>query len=261
MASSALASATFRSSGIALTAVVCTYNRYDVLPGSIDSLLEEEVAEGRVEIVVVDNSPDQSRAVDFARGYRHVTNLVYVLEPTPGLANARNRGIREARAPTVAFIDDDARAARNWAQQLLVAYSAYAGRAGIVGGPVVPRWPGGKPAWLEGPVLSYLSLVDLGRERRELTAAEWLAGCNISFDKQSLLAAGGFATNLGRIGNGSALLSNEELEISDRIRALGKLAIYAPEAVVEHVIAPERLTPEWFCRRAAWQAVSDLLRD
>src|SRR5580704_11833668 len=112
MASSALASATFRSSGIALTAVVCTYNRYEVLPGSIDSLLEQEVAEGTVEIVVVDNSPDQSRAVDFARGYRHVTNLVYVLEPTPGLANARNRGIREARAPTVAFIDDDARGPR-----------------------------------------------------------------------------------------------------------------------------------------------------
>jgi hypothetical protein len=31
--------------------------------------------------------------------------------------------------------------------------------------------------------------------------------------------------------------------------------------VVEHVIPPERLTPGWFRRRAAWQAVSDLLSE
>jgi hypothetical protein len=31
--------------------------------------------------------------------------------------------------------------------------------------------------------------------------------------------------------------------------------------VVEHVIRPERLTQSWFRRRAAWQAVSDLLSE
>jgi hypothetical protein len=39
---------------------------------------------------------------------------------------------------------------------------------------------------------------------------------------------------------------------------MGKLAIYTPKAVVEDVIPPERLTPNWFRRRASWQAVSDL---
>jgi hypothetical protein len=33
------------------------------------------------------------------------------------------------------------------------------------------------------PSLGYLSLVDLGQELRELSAGEWLAGCNISFDR------------------------------------------------------------------------------
>jgi hypothetical protein len=106
------------------------------------------------------------------------------------------------------------------------------------------------------PLLSYLTVIDLGHKMRELSAGEWLAGCNISFDRVSLIATGGFSTRLGRIG-GSTLPSNEEIEASERVRAMGKLAIYTPKAVVEHVISPERLTPNRFRRRASWQVVSD----
>jgi hypothetical protein len=143
----------------------------------------------------------------------------------------------------------------------LHAHAVFDGRAGIVGGPIVPRWTDEKPAWIGEPLLSYLKGIDLGHELRELSAEEWLAGCNISFDRVSLIAAGGFPTRLGRMGSGSTLLSNEELEASERVRAMGKLAIYTSKAVVEHVIPPERLTPSWFRRRAAWQAVSDLLSE
>src|SRR5205807_5800038 len=37
--------------------------------------------------------------------------------------------------------------------------------------------------------------------------------------------------------------------------------MYCPEAVVEHVIDPARLTHSWFRRRAAWQAVSEFIKD
>jgi MoaA/NifB/PqqE/SkfB family radical SAM enzyme len=37
--------------------------------------------------------------------------------------------------------------------------------------------------------------------------------------------------------------------------------MYCPEAVVEHVIDPARLTRNWFRRRAAWQAVSEFIND
>jgi hypothetical protein len=61
------------------------------------------------------------------------------------------------------------------------------------------------------------------------------------------------------MGSGSTLLSNEEIEANESVRAIGKLAIYTPIPVIEHVIPPKRLTQSWFCRRAVWQAVSDLL--
>jgi GT2 family glycosyltransferase/glycosyltransferase involved in cell wall biosynthesis len=246
---------------IALSAIICTYNRYGLLPEAIDSLIKQDIPAGLLEIIVVDNSPDQARAARFGQRYAGLSNLAYIVEPKPGLSNARNIGTAAALGRIAAFIDDDARACQTWAKELLNAHAAFDGRAGIVGGPIVPRWTDEKPAWLGKPLLGYLSLIDLGHELRELSAGEWLAGCNISFDRESLIAAGGFSTRLGRTGSGSTLLSNEEVEVSERVRAMGKLAIYAPKAVVEHVIPPERLTQSWFRRRAAWQAVSDLLSE
>jgi glucosyl-dolichyl phosphate glucuronosyltransferase len=247
--------------GIALSAVICTYNRYELLPEAIESLLEQDVPAGLFEIIVVDNSPDKAGAERFGQRYAGLSNLTYLVEPKPGLSNARNKGTAAALGRIVAFIDDDARACLSWAKELLHAHAAFDGRAGIVGGPIVPRWTDEKPAWIGEPLLSYLTVIDLGDELRELSAGEWLAGCNISFDRVSLIAAGGFSTRLGRVGSGSTLLSNEEIEASERVRAMGKLVIYTPKAVVEHVIPPERLTPSWFRRRAAWQAVSDLLSE
>lgn len=244
---------------VALSAVICTYNRYDLLPEAIESLAEQDVPAGSHEIIVVDNLPDQAAAARFGQRYAGSSNLTYLAEPMPGLSNARNRGTAAALGRIVAFIDDDARARPSWAKELLHAYAAFDGRAGIVGGRIVPRWTGEKPAWLGKPLLGYLSLVDLGHELRELSAGEWLAGCNLSFDRACLIAAGGFSSRLGRLGSRSTLLSNDEIEASERETAMGKLAIYAPKAVVEHVIPPERLTQSWFLRRAAWQAVSDLL--
>jgi glucosyl-dolichyl phosphate glucuronosyltransferase len=246
---------------IALSAIICTYNRYGLLPEAIDSLIKQDIPAGLLEIIVVDNSPDQARAARFGQRYAGLSNLTYIVEPKPGLSNARNIGTAAALGRIAAFIDDDARACQSWAKELLNAHAAFDGRAGIVGGPIVPRWTDEKPAWLGKLLLGYLSLIDLGHELRELSAGEWLAGCNISFDRESLIAAGGFSTRLGRTGSGSTLLSNEEVEVSERVRAMGRLAIYAPKAVVEHVIPPERLTQSWFRRRAAWQAVSDLLSE
>lgn len=263
-ANSFSSSPALRSAGqgeIALSAVICTYNRYDLLPAAIVSLIQQDIPAGSLEIIVVDNSPDQSGAARFAQRYAGLSNLTYLVERKPGLSNARNIGAAAALGRIVAFIDDDARACPLWAKELLHAHAAFDGRAGIVGGPVVPRWTKEKPAWMSKPLLGYLSLVDLGHELRELSTGERLAGCNMSFDRASLIAAGGFSTRLGRIGSGSTLLSNDEMEASERVKAMGKLAIYAPKAVVEHVIPPERLTQSWFRRCAAWQAVSDLLSE
>ena len=197
---------------IALTAVICTYNRYDLLPEAIELLLKQDVPADLFEIIVVDNSADQAAATRFGGRYAGLSNLTYLVETKPGLSNARNRGTAAAVGRVVAFIDDDARACPSWAKGLLHAHTAFEGRAGIVGGPIVPRWIDEKPTWIGEPMLGYLTVIDLGHELRELSAGEWLAGCNISFDRVSLIAAGGFSTRLGRMGSES----NASVERGDR---------------------------------------------
>jgi GT2 family glycosyltransferase len=156
-------------------------------------------------------------------------------------------------------MDDDAIAAPNWAAELLNAYAAFGPSAMIVGGRVDPIWSEPRPAWLPDEKLGNLSVVNWGGEARIAEPREWVAGTNISFRVEAILQYGGFARNLGRIGSGASLLSNEETHLVEKIRAAGGLLIYAPEASVRHLVDERRLSPTWFIKRSAWQAISDFM--
>src|SRR5579863_300943 len=246
-------------SAIALSAVICTYDRYALVGDAIESLLRQETGDEAIEIIVVDNSPNHDAAAEFAGRYAGAPGFSYVIEPRSGLANARNVGMRKASGRIVAYIDDDARAAPSWAGQLIRAHDVVGDTAGAVGGRVLPRWSVPPPDWLAPELFGYLSVLDLGGGMRDLTAGEYLCGCNLSFDRDALISIGGFSTSLGRHGSEAALLSNEELDVCNRLLALGRRVVYAPAATVEHVIPAERLTRRWFRRRVCWQAVSDIL--
>jgi len=244
-----------------LSVVIATYDRYNVLPGAIDSLLGQNVPSGFLEIIVVDNSPKREEAKSFAKRYASVRPLRYLLENHPGLSNARNVGTAAAVADIVAFIDDDAIACPEWAREIVAAFEDFPEHTGVVGGRILPRWHSPRPEWLPDDLLAYLSVVDWDLNRGPLPKDKWVGGCNIAFDRTALLDAGGFSCALGRKGSGAMLLSNDELELMERIQAKGFQTIYVPSAMVEHVIDPARLTQSWFRRRAAWQAVSDFVKD
>jgi glycosyltransferase involved in cell wall biosynthesis len=244
-----------------ITASICTYERYDTLSGAIASLGRQSLAEGDFEILVIDNSADHTRSGVLSEDYRRIPNLRWVVEKTPGLSNARNVATRLARAPLVAFMDDDAVAAPDWLEMLLAAFGQFGDTARVVGGRVDPLWGGARPAWLPDSLLGYVSVVNWGGAVRFAGEKEWVAGTNIAFRVESLRAAGGFPTHLGRKQGGAALLSNDESDVIEKMAAKGARLIYAPEAIVQHLVPSERLTQSWFRRRAAWQGVSDYLMD
>ena len=244
-----------------ITAAICTYNRYDTLPKAIASTQEQSLAEGDFEVLVIDNSPDQARSESISENYLRIPNLRWVVEKTPGLSNARNVATRLARAPVIAFMDDDAVAAPNWLEKLLVAFDEFGDAAHVVGGRVDPLWGASRPAWLPDGLLGYVSVVDWGGTTRFASDKEWAAGTNIAFRVEALKSVEGFPVHLGRKGGGQSLLSNDETDVIERMGANGARLIYAPEAVVEHLVPAERLTQSWFRRRAVWQGVSDYLQD
>ncbi len=244
-----------------ITAAICTYNRYDLLPRAIESLTRQNLATADFEIIVVDNSPDHARSQEIALDYGGIENLRWWSEKTPGLSNARNVATRLAAAPLIAFMDDDAAAAPGWLAAVMSAFAEFGDAAQIVGGRVDPLWAAPQPGWLSGNLLGYVSVVDWGGSARFAAKTEWVAGTNVAFRVAALEAVGGFSVHLGRSRGGQALLSNDENDVIERMVANGGRLVYAPAAIVEHLVPSERLTQAWFRRRVAWQAVSDYLQD
>src|SRR5688500_140485 len=77
-----------------LTAAVCTRNGANRIAECLDALARLEYPPGLLDVIVVDNAPDDDET-------RHIVerfpSIRYVVEPTPGLDWARNRAIAEAR--------------------------------------------------------------------------------------------------------------------------------------------------------------------
>jgi len=239
-----------------ITAVICTHNRYDVLPDAIESLAGQSLSASAIEILIVDNSSDIAAQRDYWSLRELPENAVLIVEKIPGLSRARNLALREAQAPVIAYLDDDAIAMPDWCASIVDAFRSIEG-AGIVGGPVEPIWPETAPSWLHKWQQGFLTIVDHGSDVRILGDGEWLAGTNIAFRTSILREAGGFNEALGR--SGSALLSNEELAVTRKIVDFGLQAYYLPQARVMHRIHAERATQRWLRQRVCWQAVSDLL--
>src|SRR5262249_441294 len=85
-----------------VTVVIPTYNRADLLPDAIESVLAQSYKP--IEIIVVDDgSTDDTRAVATRFGDR----IRYVYQENAERAAARNHGLRLACGDFIAFLDSD----------------------------------------------------------------------------------------------------------------------------------------------------------
>src|SRR5215813_8704842 len=120
-----------------LSVVICTYNRPQLLRLALTTLLRQQPANLTWEVVVVDNnSTPETRAVvdELAQSD---TRLRYIRETRQGNAYARNTGVAEARAPIVAFLDDDVTIRDNWVE--IIPRTFRETNAEFIGGKVLPR--------------------------------------------------------------------------------------------------------------------------
>jgi len=133
---------------------IMTFHRDAGLRRAVRSVLAQRQIElATVEILVVDNSAEGA-ARKVACGLMELAQtagatLRYVHEPKPGIANARNCGIRNAGCDLIAYIDDDEEADPDWLSNLLACMERF--DADAIGGPVLPIFEDstlrGDPFW------------------------------------------------------------------------------------------------------------------
>jgi len=241
-----------------ISAIICTHNREEYLGAAIDSLLEQDFSS--YEVIVVDNaSSDRTREIVEERLSNPQLNYVY--EPVTGLSVARNTGAREARAPILAYLDDDAVASSFWLKKIYNAYQSNE-KLAIAGGKVTLLWPDGitPPQWLSSELAGSLGAYDLGETIVYIKNPGMTPrGLNYSIRRTFLEQVGGFDVKLGRIGKN--LLSNEELHMTQLALERGWQVAYLPDALVAHNVARERLEQSWFFNRGWWQGISECYRE
>ncbi len=223
-----------RPSGTELVSVVVpTLNRPRPLARALASLLAQMPPQGvRIEILVIDNSQDRSAEA-------HVTPLLgggghdlrYLSEPVPGVANARNTGVREAAGRWIAFLDDDEEAAPDWIARHVAALTTSGADASF--GPVEAAAEEGAIGAAFADFFSRRIDRPDGSDITDLSA--YLGTNNSVFDKAACFGAGApFDISLNEVGGEDSLMLKQAAEG-------GRRFVWAAGAKVTEWVPPRRL--------------------
>lgn len=219
-----------------VSVVIPTRDRPDGLLRLLLALRAQTLDPAEFEAIVVDDGSRAGTSAALAmarRGARFPLRTVRLSGRGP--AAARNAGAEIARAPLVAFVDDDCEPEAAWLESLLEA--ADAGPAGALAGRIVAA----RASSLAGRYAAAARLLDDPRVERGESGVEPTTA-NAAFPKAVLEALGGFDERFRAPGG-------EETELAARIRARGLPIRSAPRAVVRHRF-PDRVGPLF---RTAWR--------
>ena len=245
---------------IRLSIVIATYNRATLLLDALKSVIRQSAPAQEWECVVVNNNSSDNTSERFAEfaGEHPEYNLRLVDEPNQGLSYARNRGIRESVGEYIAIIDDDEHIAEDFVAAYIKLFDSVP-EAVAAGGPIVARYPTGRPRWMscytERPIANTMYF---GEEVREFPKGRVPGGGNMALRRSAIRRYGVFDTSLGY--SGESLIGGEECDLFERLQIADAKYYYVPTAVMYHIIPREKLTKEYFARLSYNVGVSQLRR-
>jgi glucosyl-dolichyl phosphate glucuronosyltransferase len=243
-----------------LTVCICTRDRPIYLRACLEGLLRQEIGREQFEVLIVDGGSGPEAAAEAAQLAASFNVRLMRLERA-GVSLARNLGARHARAPYIAYLDDDAIPDPGWIGAILAVIAEAKIPPAVIGGRILPLWEQPLPAWWPYSLRGVLSIIETeaAGEYRSADLPPGLApyAANMVVHVPSLLAMGGFRETAGRYG--TVLLSDEEVQLAWSLQDAGGSARYDPRITVRHQIQAARLTPAWLLARLYWQGASAVL--
>jgi len=247
---------------ILLSVIIPTRNRGTLLQLALQSLQTQTLSADSFEVLVIDNGSTDNTKQIVAAFQKKLGNIRYFFDPTPGLHVGRHLGMKMAKSKILVYADDDIKAFPTWLEGIAESFQDQ--KVALVGGKNLPKFESDPPDWIlkmweknkNGErILGYLSILDLG-DTKKVIPPYHVFGCNFSIRKSVLLEAGGFHPDampqelIRYRGDG-------ETHVSRFIEKEKMQAIYNPEASLYHIVPKERLTEEYFRKRAYLQGISD----
>lgn len=223
---------------LTVTVVICTSNRAALLRKCLEAVNKLQPAANAV--LVVDNTAGDKDTELAAREFA----ARYIVEATPGLSRARNRGLAECNSEIVAFLDDDALPDEHWLAFLLDPFAdpnvaAVTGETVAPGADAVDRHQEAvrslsnkDPQWFEIATFGGLGL-----------------GTNMALRKA---ACAGWKVFDERLGRGAPFRIAEESHAFASLISLGYRAVHNPAAIVVHPSKPISIEQEASSSIAYW---------
>lgn len=224
-----------------ITVGIPTWNRSELLKGTLDQLLSSIVPAGvHREIIVADNnSTDNTQEVLEFFGDLH--DVVNIYEPRQGRSYALNRIIERASGEYILWIDDDIRVDRDWMVHYIEAFRRWP-NATVFGGTIIPLFMQDPPAWVSEGMDEIGGVYGLCKP----SSGSFMLGDSplpfggnmaVRMDVQKRFM---FNEMMGR--KGGQLLAGEEADLVSRILRDGGEGRWVSEACVQHLIPPRMLT-------------------
>jgi glycosyltransferase involved in cell wall biosynthesis len=173
------------------------------------------------QVLVVDNSAGNEETKRIAEKFL----ARYVVEPTPGLSRARNRGLAECDTDIVAFLDDDAIPAPAWLGILMEPFED-ATIAASTGKVITPE------SSHDHPEENLRKLSNKDRQWFEITTFGGMGlGSNMALRRSACI---GWTVFDERLGRGAPFHIGEETYAFAGLISRGYAAVYLSSAVVFH---------------------------
>jgi GT2 family glycosyltransferase len=193
-------------------------------------------------IVSIDHNPDLLRRVQ-----SEMPNITAIPNRfSPGASGARNSGAERARTSIIAFLDSDVVARDNWLANLIAPLSA----PSVIGtgGFVAANWTVGKPDWFPdefGWVVGATFHASAGSASSSVRNV-WAESMAVRRD--AFLHVGGFRLEFCKVGD---VPRPEDTDLCIRMSRSqpGTSWVFAPSAVVDHNIGPDRSRFSFFVKR------------
>lgn len=247
------------ATSIGISVAICTWNRSAFLRDTLEEFCAVSVPAGlKWELIVVNNvCTDDTDEVVAEFFDRLPIRLVH--EDRPGLANARNQAIEQARGTYILWTDDDVLVSVGWIEGYLTAFQRWPD-ASFFGGPIVPLFEGNSPEWLPAvlaKVPAAYGAQDLGPAPVPVTS--------------HVLPFGPYGGNMAmRIADQRRFLydprlgvrhdhytTGEEIDVMGRMLGSGLQGWWTPEPSVRHRIPEENQTlayaRRWLIGCGTWE--------
>ncbi|GAA3774303.1 glycosyltransferase family 2 protein [Streptomyces chiangmaiensis] len=241
-----------------ISVVICVYteDRWEDILAAVSSVRAQS-RPARETLLVVDHN--ETLLERLTGEYKEVEEVRVLANAGPrGLSAGRNTGIVASHGEIIAFLDDDAVAERDWLKHFAEGYEDP--RVMAVGGRTMPIWASGRrPAWFPEEFDWVVGCTYKGLPPGRARVRNVLGG-NASFRRTAFVAAGGFATGIGRDGD-KRPLGCEETELCIRLSRARPDAILLIDdrAVIHHRVPEPREHFAYFRTRTYAEGLSKAL--